>query len=126
MVLLKTIKPDELPSDCFEPVDPKALEQAKTIVNEIKAGGETAFLKWATKFGDVKQGESYVALKDELKAAYDGLPEENRALLSRVVHSSLNLLHTPQMSWVKLLVSDRGFGTKSRDQTCIAPYHQSL
>jgi hypothetical protein len=85
MSKLRRLTVNELPADCFEPVDAKALEQAKAIVEDIKASGEPAFIKWATKLGDVKDGESYVATKDELKAAYDGLSEENRGILTRVV-----------------------------------------
>ena len=85
MSKLRRLNADELPADCFEPVDPKALEQAKSIVNDIKAGGEPAFVKWATKFGDIQEGESFIATKDELKAAFDSLSEEKRGVLQRVV-----------------------------------------
>ncbi len=89
MAKLRRLKATELPADCFEPVDPKALEQAKTIVNDISAGGEPVFIKYATKFGDIKEGESYIATKEELKAAFDGLSEENRGILTRVVSALL-------------------------------------
>ena len=85
MAKLRRLKSDELPADCFEPVDPKALEQAKAIVEDIKAGGEPSFIKWATKLGDIKEGESYIATKEDLKAAFEGLSEENRGVLTRVV-----------------------------------------
>ena len=93
MSKLRRLTVDQLPADCFEPVDPKALDQAKAIVEDIKAGGEPAFIKWATKLGDIKEGESYIATKDELKAAFDGLSEENRGVLTRVV----NFISAPRM-----------------------------
>ncbi len=83
--ILKKISIDEIPADCSEPVDPKALEQARGIVDSIKARGEEALLEWAVKFGEVKDGESYVLSKEELKAAYDTLPEDQRGVLDRVV-----------------------------------------
>lgn len=47
--MLKRLKLEEVPADCSEPVDPKALEQAKAIVNAIRARGEAAMLEYATK-----------------------------------------------------------------------------
>ena len=83
--MLRTIVKSEIPADCFEPVDPKALEQAKVIVDGIRARGEVAFVEFATNFKDIAVGESYVATKDELKAAFDGLSEENKGVLTRTV-----------------------------------------
>ena len=83
--ILKQITVEEIPADCSEPVDPKALEQARAIVDSIKERGEKALLEWAVKFGEVTDGESYTLTKEELKAAYDTLPEEKRGVLDRVV-----------------------------------------
>lgn len=75
---------EDIPADCSEPVDPKALEQARGIVDSINEKGEKALLEWAVKFGEIKEGESYVLSKDELKAAYDTLPADQRGVLDRV------------------------------------------
>lgn len=83
--ILKQIKVEDIPADCSEPVDPKALEQARGIVDSINEKGEKALLEWAVKFGEIKEGESYVLSKDELKAAYDTLPADQRGVLDRVV-----------------------------------------
>mmetsp|Transcript_22092 Transcript_22092/g.53001 ORF Transcript_22092/g.53001 Transcript_22092/m.53001 type:complete len:420 (+) Transcript_22092:59-1318(+) len=82
--MLKLLKFADVPAECSEPVDPKALEQARTIVNAIRTDGEKAMLEFATKFGDVKEGELWYADKEELKAAYDTLDADKRDVLSRV------------------------------------------
>jgi hypothetical protein len=82
---LRIISIDEIPSDCSEPVDAKALEQARAIVDSIRAGGEKALVATATKFGDIKEGESYTYTKEELKTAYDSLPKDQQGVLTRVV-----------------------------------------
>lgn len=82
---LRIISVEEIPSDCSEPVDAKALEQARAIVDSIRAGGEAALVATATKFGDIKEGESYTYTKEELKTAFDGLPKDHQGVLTRVV-----------------------------------------
>eukprot|EP00281_Chroomonas_sp_CCMP1168_P020504 CAMPEP_0206234296 /NCGR_PEP_ID=MMETSP0047_2-20121206/12516_1 /ASSEMBLY_ACC=CAM_ASM_000192 /TAXON_ID=195065 /ORGANISM="Chroomonas mesostigmatica_cf, Strain CCMP1168" /LENGTH=422 /DNA_ID=CAMNT_0053658375 /DNA_START=17 /DNA_END=1285 /DNA_ORIENTATION=+ len=81
---LRTITVDEVPSDCSEPVDAKALEQARAIVEGIRAKGEAALIETATKFGDLKQGEAYTYSRAELKEAFDALPKEHQGVLTRV------------------------------------------
>jgi hypothetical protein len=85
---LRIISIDDIPSDCSEPVDAKALEQARAIVDSIRAGGEKALVATATKFGDIKEGESYTYTKEELKTAYDSLPKDQQGVLTRVVSQS--------------------------------------
>jgi histidinol dehydrogenase len=82
---LKIISIEEIPSDCSEPVNAKVLEQTKAIVSEIRNRGEAAFVEFATKFGDIKEGEAYTYNKEELKAAFDSLPEDQKGVLTRVV-----------------------------------------
>jgi histidinol dehydrogenase len=82
---LKIIAREDIPSDCSEPVNAKVLEQARVIVNEIRSRGEAAFIEFSTKYGDIKEGESYAYTKAELKEAFDSLPEEHKGVLTRVV-----------------------------------------
>lgn len=82
--MLKRLQFADIPADCSEPVDPKALEQAKVIVSAIRNDGEKGMLQYATKFGDVKEGEQWWADKEELKAAYDTLDAGKRDVLTRV------------------------------------------
>ena len=77
---LRTITADEIPAAFFEPVDPKAREQALVIVQEVQANGVEGLLKYACKHGDLPEGErKYSVSKEELKAAYDGLETELQA-----------------------------------------------
>ena len=77
---LRTITADEIPAAFFEPVDPKAREQALVIVNDVKANGVEGLLKYACKLGDLPEGErKYSVSKEELKAAYDASDPELQA-----------------------------------------------
>ena len=81
---LRTITADEIPAAFFEPVDPKAREQALAIVNDVKANGVEGLLKYACKLGDLPEGErKYSVSKEELKAAYDASDPE---LLQKLLH----------------------------------------
>eukprot|EP01063_Lacrimia_lanifica_P008370 TRINITY_DN15423_c0_g1_i1.p1 TRINITY_DN15423_c0_g1~~TRINITY_DN15423_c0_g1_i1.p1 ORF type:complete len:420 (+),score=147.45 TRINITY_DN15423_c0_g1_i1:52-1311(+) len=80
---LRFITKDEIPRDCAEPVDPKALEQARAIVDDIRNGGKAKVSEWAVKLGDIPEGADINVTKEELKAAYDSLDDEVRAVLDR-------------------------------------------
>ena len=84
---LKIISKEDIPSDCSEPVNSKVLEQTRVIVNEIRSRGEAAFVEFATKYGDIKEGESYAYNKEELKTAFDSLPADQQGVLTRVVRA---------------------------------------
>eukprot|EP00960_Hanusia_phi_P031574 749357-Hanusia_phi.AAC.5 len=84
--MLRRCARDEMPEELSEPVAPKALEQAKVIVEDVKSRGEAAVRHWAEKFNEVKEGENLVAEKDELKAAYDTLSIEQQGVLTRVAN----------------------------------------
>eukprot|EP01059_Diplonema_ambulator_P023624 TRINITY_DN3914_c0_g4_i2.p1 TRINITY_DN3914_c0_g4~~TRINITY_DN3914_c0_g4_i2.p1 ORF type:complete len:419 (+),score=91.64 TRINITY_DN3914_c0_g4_i2:46-1302(+) len=81
---LKVIRPDEIPLDCAEPVDPVALKQAQVIVDEIRKGGERKASEWAVRLGDVKEGEPLVVGREVMRKAYEGLDERTRAVLMRM------------------------------------------
>ena len=85
---LRTITADEIPAAFFEPVDPKAREQALAIVNDVKANGVEGLLKYACKLGDLPEGErKYSVSKEELKAAYDASDPELQACGACIVHA---------------------------------------
>ena len=50
--------------------------------------GEAAVLEQAIKFGEIKEGESYKASKEELKFAFDSLSEQEK------VHTAIAQTHT--------------------------------
>lgn len=81
---LRTIKPTDVTSEDFEPVEPAAREQAAGILNDIKANGEAGLLKYARKFKEVAEDStSYILGRAELKKAFDGLPAEQQGVLQR-------------------------------------------
>ena len=85
---LRTITADEIPAAFFEPVDPKAREQALVIVNDVKANGVEGLLKYAYKLGDLPEGDrKYSVSKEELKAAYDASDPELQACGACIVHA---------------------------------------
>ena len=85
---LRTITADEIPAAFFEPVDPKAREQALVIVNDVKANGVEGLLKYACKLGDLPEGDrKYSVSKEELKAAYDASDPELQACGACIVHA---------------------------------------
>ena len=46
--------------------------------------GQAALLEQAVKFGELKEGDSFVASKEELKFAFDSLTENEKGVLQRV------------------------------------------
>lgn len=82
--VLKIISPEEVESEDFEPVDPKAREQALAILTEVKTGGEAGFLAVARRFKEIAPDSSkYLLDRDELKKAFEGLPKEQQDVLTR-------------------------------------------
>eukprot|EP00802_Teleaulax_amphioxeia_P012643 Tamp_12686.p1 GENE.Tamp_12686~~Tamp_12686.p1 ORF type:complete len:516 (+),score=105.17 Tamp_12686:27-1550(+) len=84
MGVLRVITPEEIPVDCAEPVDPGALKTAQAVIKAISEKGEAALLEQAIKFGELKEGDSYTASKDEMKFAFDSLSEAEKGVLTRV------------------------------------------
>lgn len=82
--MLRTITPAEIEAQDFNPVDPKAREQALEIVTDVKQHGEEGLLKQARRFQELPDGSNkYLLGRSELKAAFEGLPAEQRGLLER-------------------------------------------
>eukprot|EP01064_Diplonema_japonicum_P003382 TRINITY_DN1218_c0_g2_i1.p1 TRINITY_DN1218_c0_g2~~TRINITY_DN1218_c0_g2_i1.p1 ORF type:complete len:429 (+),score=100.89 TRINITY_DN1218_c0_g2_i1:23-1288(+) len=81
---LRIITASEIPSDCAEPVDPKALQQAQAIVDDIKKGGDAKAREWGVKLGDIKEGDSLTASREEMKAAYDAVDSSTKEVLERM------------------------------------------
>jgi len=84
MPKLKIIKPDEVQSEDFEPVEPKAREQALAIITDVKEKGEDGLLKHAWAFGEIpKDSRKYILNRDELKKAFEALPKDQQGVLLR-------------------------------------------
>lgn len=96
---LRTITPEDVEDQNFEPVEPKAREQALAILNDIKENGEAATLKYARQFGEVAAGSSsYILGREELKKAFEGLPEDQRGVLQRTAKRILRFAEAQRES----------------------------
>ncbi|CAM9943027.1 unnamed protein product, partial [Choristocarpus tenellus] len=84
MPVLKIVTPDEVSSLELDPVDPEARVQAKGILDDVKAGGKDALIRQAVRLGDLKSEDDDLLLgTEEMKEAFDALPEEDREVLLR-------------------------------------------
>lgn len=97
---LRVVGPDGLDASCFEPVEPRAREQALEIVTDVKARGEAALLHHAHRLRDLGEGDDvYLMNKEEIKAVYDALDEDLQQLLQRTA-SRIRLFAEAQRSSV--------------------------
>lgn len=86
--MLNRVTPDNISLEIKDPVDPKALEQTKAIMEELgvkQTIKQAALLKVAQRLGDVpSDSNSLVVSKEECKAAFDGLSQEERTSLTNI------------------------------------------
>jgi len=82
-MLLRRTTPDALPARGSGAVDAATLASAALIVDDVRANGESALRAWGEKLGDLAPGAPLVFDKAALKAAFDGLPMADQALLMR-------------------------------------------
>jgi phosphoribosyl-ATP pyrophosphohydrolase/phosphoribosyl-AMP cyclohydrolase/histidinol dehydrogenase len=52
-------------------------------MEKVRTGGDAALVEVAIKLGDIQEGQKHVIGRDEMKAAYDSLPADEQAVLSR-------------------------------------------
>ncbi len=83
MTQLKIISPEDVALSRTEAIDAPTLKGAEEIVNAVKEGGDSQLRALALKFGDVEEGGPLVLSRDDLKAAFDALPDADQALLQR-------------------------------------------
>merc|ERR1719329_173378 len=82
--------PDNVSLEIKDPVDATALVQAKGILTEIRDSTSgsvipSKLLEVAKRLGDIKEDAiSYIVSKDECKAAYDELPDQDRKSLENI------------------------------------------
>jgi len=67
-----------------ETLDSKAMAFAEECLKKVRDEGVAAVDVYAQRFGELKAGETALVTKAEMKAAYDGLDEDDRACLDRV------------------------------------------
>lgn len=81
---LKQITPDQVASFAYDPVDPRALADARVIVDDVRERGLEALKAHAARLGDIADAEQPVLVsKDELRAAFLKLPANEQQVLQR-------------------------------------------
>jgi len=81
---LRVIRPEEIEEQDFEPVEPRAREQALEIIQAVRQEREEGLLKQAWRFKELPEGErKFVLSREELRGAFEALPSEQRELLER-------------------------------------------
>lgn len=80
---LKRIAIEEIPEPSMRLFDPEVDAVALEAIEAVRTGGEAALRKWAQKFDGLGEDAPLVIMREELKMAYDTLPEATAALLER-------------------------------------------
>ena len=88
--VLNRITPDQVSLEIKDPVDPKALEQASAILEELKdpQTGQIIsekLIEVAKRLGDIPaDATSYLVSKESCQAAFDGLSDQDRTSLVNI------------------------------------------
>jgi len=83
---LPIISPQDVKSTIPETLEPggKVYTTAKSLIDEVKTGGEQALLNIAWKFKDLPQGDTkYVLNRQDMEKGFKTLPVDQQALLER-------------------------------------------
>ena len=81
--MLRRTTPEALPARGSGAVDGATIVAAQSIVDDVRDNGEPALRAWALKLGDLVEGAPLVYDKAALKAAFEGVPAADQALLLR-------------------------------------------
>ena len=68
-------------------VDSNTLVAANQIVNAVRDGGDVAIRKYAEQFGEREPGQHIVLGPEELKAAFDRLPDSDNQVADHQHHN---------------------------------------
>jgi histidinol dehydrogenase len=82
--MLRLVHANDLPAARRDPVDAATLATASEIVSSVRDGGEAALRGWAERFGERAPGDPLILGPDALRAAWEALPGDQKALLRRV------------------------------------------
>lgn len=104
---LRILTPDEVQKVENDPVDPVAREQAKAIIDDIKANGVEALKATAVRLGDIEEAkkDEFVLTPAQLKEAFDALPADQQALLQRT-HDRIKHFADAQMASLQPMETD--------------------
>ena len=108
--ILNHITPDQVTLEIKHPVDPTALVQAQAIIDELKdeAGSVQSdkLLEVAKRLRDLPEdASSYVISKDQCKAAFDGLSDQDRTALVNI-HGRVKAFAEAQRASIKDMTMD--------------------
>jgi phosphoribosyl-ATP pyrophosphohydrolase/phosphoribosyl-AMP cyclohydrolase/histidinol dehydrogenase len=81
--LLKLLAPDEVPYLRRDAVDADTLREAAKIVDDVRERGEEALYEHGLRLGDIQHGEPAIYEREQLEAALEELPDEQRGVLER-------------------------------------------
>jgi histidinol dehydrogenase len=102
--ILTDVSPKDVSLEIKDPVDPSALEQARAILQELRPSAkiETAKLvEVAQRLGDIpKDSTTLVATKEECKAAFDALTDQERSALVNI-HARVKVFAEAQRASVQ-------------------------
>jgi phosphoribosyl-ATP pyrophosphohydrolase/phosphoribosyl-AMP cyclohydrolase/histidinol dehydrogenase len=102
---LSQITPDQVALEIKDPVDPAALQQAKSILDELRneAGkvDQATLLKVSKRLGDLtSDAETFVVSKEDCQTAYEALPAADRKALTNI-HSRVKAFAAMQRASVR-------------------------
>jgi histidinol dehydrogenase len=87
--VLNRVTPDKVSLEIKDPVDPKALEQARAILDELMDDrgmvSRESLLTVGKRLGDITEDATqFLVTKEECKTAYDGLTDVERTSLTNI------------------------------------------
>jgi len=83
-VMLRRLKPNEVPMIRRDPVDGKARAIAEPIVEAVRIEGEAAVRRYAEQFGELQPGQKLLLRREvELREAYESISDEERSCIER-------------------------------------------
>lgn len=106
---LRIVSPSDVTAMRFDPVDPKAREQAAAILQQVKDGGEPALIEQAVKFGDIQSKDSkYLYTKEDLATAFASLDIEAQGVLTRTARRIRAFADAQRRSLVDMTITIPG------------------
>lgn len=131
--VLNRVTPDKVSMEIKDPVDPTALGQAKAILDELTAPtadgsvDSDSLLKVAKRLQDIPEdATNFVVSKEECKAAFEGLSEQERTALVNI-HGRVKAFAEMQRKSVVDMEMDIPGGKAGHNVSpCSGTYQESL
>lgn len=81
--LLRLVEPDQVGRAARPSLDPRALADAATIIEQVRIGGRKAVVALATRFGERTASEPLLLDREDMRRALDALDPDDRGVLER-------------------------------------------